>query len=84
MRWRGIRPEHLLLCEPGQGLLTAKVEIAEYTGASSLLHVVLDGGEGCLAICEGAAPKTGAQVGLAADPANLHFFDAEGQALRPA
>ena len=46
-------------------------------------YAMLNGCMSCLAICDGDVPAFGTQVRLAADPAHLHFFDADGQALRP-
>jgi multiple sugar transport system ATP-binding protein len=78
----GMRPEHLSVVAPGKGLLRGKVLISEYTGASTLLHVELDSGETCLVVHDGEAPEADAEVGLAIEPENLHFFDAEGRAIR--
>ncbi|TPM40560.1 ABC transporter ATP-binding protein [Mesorhizobium sp. B2-3-4] len=78
----GIRPEHLSLGKSSNSTLRGKVRLAEYTGAVTLLHVELDGGQTCLVIQnQGPAPETGAEVSLQADPGRLHFFDREGQAV---
>ncbi len=76
----GIRPEDLRIVGAGQGMLAGKVAVSEYTGASSLLHVALAGGETCLVVHEGDAPQIGAGVELDASPERLHFFDAAGAA----
>jgi len=76
----GIRPEDLGIVGAGQGMLAGKVAVSEYTGASSLLHVALAGGETCLVVHEGDAPPIGAGVELDASPERLHFFDAAGAA----
>ena len=76
----GIRPEDLRIVGAGQGMLAGKIAVSEYTGASSLLHVVLAGGETCLVVHEGDAPPIGAGVELGASPERLHFFDAAGAA----
>jgi ABC-type sugar transport system ATPase subunit len=75
----GMRPEHLRLTEPGAGLVGGKVLISEYTGASSLLHVELSGGQTFLVAHDGEAPKEGASLGLSIAPDRLHFFDAAGR-----
>jgi len=80
----GVRPEHLRVVPQGEGLLSGSMAIGEYTGASSLLHVRLQSGETCLIVHDGEAPAQGADVGLAAERRNLHFFDAQGRACRPA
>jgi ABC-type sugar transport system ATPase subunit len=74
-----MRPEHLRLTEPGSGLVGGQVLISEYTGASSLLHVELPGGEVFLVAHDGEAPKAGAALGLAIAPDRLHFFDRAGR-----
>ncbi|MEO3388518.1 sn-glycerol-3-phosphate ABC transporter ATP-binding protein UgpC [Mesorhizobium sp. CAU 1741] len=78
----GVRPEHLRIVAPGEGQLAGHMTIGEYTGASSLLHVRLDSGETCLVVHEGDLPDADAAVGLAAPPQHLHYFDADGRALR--
>ncbi|MBZ9709186.1 TOBE domain-containing protein [Mesorhizobium sp. ESP7-2] len=78
----GIRPEHLSLGQPSNTTLRGRVRLAEYTGAVTLLHVELDGGQTCLVIHnQGPTPETGAEVGLLAEPEHLHFFDREGRAV---
>ena len=78
----GIRPEHLSLVAPEKGQISGKVVISEYTGASSLLHITIDSGETCLVLVDGDAPEADVEVGLVADFGNLHYFDADGTALR--
>ncbi|MBZ9668667.1 ABC transporter ATP-binding protein [Mesorhizobium sp. ES1-3] len=78
----GIRPEHLSLGQPSNTTLRGRVRLAEYTGAVTLLHVELDGGQTCLVIHnQGPTPETGAEVGLLAEPGHLHFFDKEGRSV---
>ncbi len=76
----GMRPEDLRLAELASAVVTGRVTISEYTGATSLLHVE-SGTETFLVVHDGAAPPAGAPVGLAIDPAKLHFFDAGGRRL---
>ena len=75
----GMRPEDLKLTDPGAGLVGGKVLLSEYTGASSLLHVELAGGEVFLVGCEGCAIDAGTAVGLTIAPDRLHFFDDAGR-----
>ncbi|TIM52274.1 MAG: ABC transporter ATP-binding protein [Mesorhizobium sp.] len=78
----GVRPEHLSLVAPSNTALRGKVRLAEYTGAVTLIHVELDGGQTCLAIHnQGIAPEIGAEVGLKTAPEHLHFFDNEGRTV---
>jgi len=79
----GIRPEHLHLAGEGMPGLPGTVALAEYLGAETLLHVRLASGDICLALDRAAqAPRIGSNVVLACGPEHLHFFDAEGGALR--
>ncbi|WP_404925297.1 ABC transporter ATP-binding protein [Mesorhizobium sp. ORM16] len=78
----GVRPEHLSLAHPSSATLRGKVKLAEYTGAVTLIHVELNAGQTCLVIHnQGTAPEIGAEIGLNAAPAHLHFFDGEGRAV---
>jgi multiple sugar transport system ATP-binding protein len=77
----GLRPEHLAVVAPGEGILRGRVALSEYTGAASLLHVALDGGEICLVVHNGPAPAADEEVGLTIAAENLHFFDGEGNAI---
>jgi multiple sugar transport system ATP-binding protein len=79
----GLRPEHLEIVAAGDAMVHGTVAIAEYTGASSLVHVRLDTGETCLLIHEGDPPANGAAVSLSALPSHWHFFDEAGLARRP-
>ncbi|TKT81070.1 sn-glycerol-3-phosphate ABC transporter ATP-binding protein UgpC [Aquamicrobium sp. LC103] len=78
----GVRPEHLRIVAPGEGAVSGKMAIGEYTGASSLLHVGLDNGETSLVVHEGDAPEPDSPVGLTAAAHHLHFFDQHGRACR--
>lgn len=79
----GVRPEHLMVVKPGEGILRGKVTLAEYTGAVTLLHVALADGHTCLAIYDKQEmPEVGAEIGLKADARDLHFFDSHGQATK--
>jgi multiple sugar transport system ATP-binding protein len=77
----GLRPEHLSVVPVAGGLLSGRIMLAEYMGASVLLHVALTSGETCLVVHDGAAPPAETAIGLAIAPENLHFFDREGRAL---
>jgi multiple sugar transport system ATP-binding protein len=76
----GLRPEHLAVVPAPESLLRGRVAAAEYTGASTLLHVALGSGETCLVVEDGEAPALGSEVALSAAPSRLHFFDAAGAA----
>lgn len=75
----GMRPEDLQLTDPGSGLVSGKVLLSEYTGASSLLHVELPGGEIFLVAYDGQAIDADTTLGLTITPDRLHFFDDAGR-----
>lgn len=78
----GVRPEDLHPAGDGVALISGRVAVAEPLGSETLLHVSVGGQEVIAAGPGRDAPKVGDMVGLAADPAALHLFDAEtGQAL---
>ena len=73
----GVRPEDLHLAEDGTGIFAGEVSVAEPLGAETLLYVTLEGHE-IIATGPGRKPpKAGDQVRLAANPAQMHLFDAE-------
>jgi multiple sugar transport system ATP-binding protein len=55
------------------------VLLSEYTGASSLLHVELPGGEIFLVAYDGQTIDADTALGLTIAPDRLHFFDAAGR-----
>jgi ABC-type sugar transport system ATPase subunit len=75
----GMRPEGLQLTDPGSGLVSGRVLLSEYTGASSLLHVELPGGEIFLVAHDGQAIGADTILGLTIAPDRLHFFDGAGR-----
>jgi multiple sugar transport system ATP-binding protein len=78
----GMRPEDLKLTNPGSGLVSGRVLLSEYTGASSLLHVELPGGQVFLVAYDGQAIDADTTVELTIAPDRLHFFDVAGQRAR--
>ena len=79
----GVRPEHLRVVEHSSDVLQATVTLNEYTGAVTLMHAELPGGQTCLIVDDKRdVPAIGSSIGLTAESANLHFFDANGQAVR--
>ena len=75
----GMRPEDLRLTDPGSGLVGGRLLLSEYTGASSLLHVELPGGEIFLVENDGRPIDADTALGLTVAPDRLHFFDGAGQ-----
>ncbi|MCL4188651.1 MAG: sn-glycerol-3-phosphate ABC transporter ATP-binding protein UgpC [Rhodobacteraceae bacterium] len=79
----GIRPEDLRPAAPGAAPLRGRVSVAEPLGPGTLLHVDLGGAEVIATGPGRGAPEPGQEVGLLADPAALHLFDAAtGAAIR--
>ncbi|MPR12752.1 ABC transporter ATP-binding protein [Microvirga tunisiensis] len=75
----GMRPEDLELTDPGSGLVSGRVLLSEYTGASSLLHVELPDGEVFLVAYDSQLIDADTTVGLTIAPDRLHFFDVAGR-----
>jgi multiple sugar transport system ATP-binding protein len=78
----GVRPEHLVVTDTQGDTLRGKVNLCEYTGAISLLHIELPDGQICLVTHDKQEmPVVGSEVGLTAHAGNLHFFDVDGRAV---
>ncbi len=79
----GIRPQHLHLAAPGESeTLETSVVLVESLGAETVVHGETANGQRVLAVLQGQPTlEAGARVVLACDPADLHFFDAEGRQL---
>ncbi|MDT7836513.1 ABC transporter ATP-binding protein [Aquabacterium sp. OR-4] len=76
----GVRPENLVLAEPGaRGTLSGRVELVEFLGERTLVHVALADGSLVIATAAGAQPQRGEAVGLAAQLGELQLFDARGR-----
>jgi multiple sugar transport system ATP-binding protein len=75
----GMRPEDLELTVPGSGFVSGRVLLSEYTGASSLLHVELPGGEIFLVTYDGQTLDADTTLGITIAPDRVHFFDGAGR-----
>jgi ABC-type sugar transport system ATPase subunit len=77
----GIRPEHWMACESGQGL-TLKVLRSEYLGANCLTKAQApDGTDIEVLLAGGAALPAGANLHVRAAPEQVHAFDNAGQSI---
>jgi multiple sugar transport system ATP-binding protein len=77
----GVRPEHLALCPPDQGVGNAEVLVVEPLGSETLVHLDA-GGQPLVAKVQGIpALSVGQRLGVQPDLARLHFFDAAGARL---
>jgi len=76
----GIRPEHLVPCNPDGAFIAGSVEMVEQLGADSLLHVAHGGATVIARVAHGVHPAIGTTLHLAADPSNVYLFDAQSGA----
>ncbi len=78
----GLRPEHLAVCEPGQGQLQARVELVESLGAETLVYTR---NERDVALVARQTLRSGVHVGqvvgLQAQVEQAHCFDAQGRVV---
>ena len=81
----GIRPENLRLVDPDscEAMLRGKVTLVEPLGAKDVVHLSLDRQDVRVVGVPGRRPRIGDNVGIAADPDRVHFFDdSTGEAVR--
>jgi multiple sugar transport system ATP-binding protein len=79
----GIRPEHLLLTQVGDGL-AARVALLEHLGDSTIVHATLRGSEHTVALrvpADHAPLAAGDDVGLAPQPGRSLLFQPDGQSV---
>ena len=78
----GIRPEHVAIRPPGQGLLDATVTLRETLGGDAYLYVRLPGDATMVVRAEGdTALDHGSVIGLDFPLGRLHAFAADGRTL---
>ena len=77
--WLGVRPEHITLCDPKQGMLAGKVMVTEYLGSEQYVYVDC-GFEDVITVRINPAEdcEVGSDVGLILARVSLHLFD-EGE-----
>jgi multiple sugar transport system ATP-binding protein len=76
----GLRPENVILCNAGEGLLQGKVELVEALGAETLIYVSTTSGAQLVARQnERTDLHVGSPVGVQLDAAAAHVFDATGR-----
>lgn len=79
----GLRPENVVLCPVGQGLLNGKVELIEALGAETLIYVATAEGAQFVSRRHARSPlQVGDVVGLRIDADAAHLFDAQGRITR--
>ena len=80
----GVRPEDLTLAAPGQGRIAGRVELVESLGAETLIYLQTPRGTPLvLRQAERSQLTPGDNIGVDVDVSHLHWFDAQGRALRP-
>ena len=81
----GVRPEHMSLVAHGEGELNGDVEMVESLGNETLIHVNVNGNidqQIIVRLYERPNLRAGDMVGVNADAERLHFFCADGHAVR--
>jgi len=79
----GIRPEHIAIVDEGEGQMDGRVDVLEYLGADTF--VIVDGGalgQVTVRLVGDTGLKPGDRIGLQFEPAQVHFFDEAGLAVR--
>ena len=79
-RTLGIRPEHLRL-QAGQGGWQGEVAVAERLGGETYFHVRVAGQTVMVRLTEDSPIAVGERIGLDADAAHAHLFQADGLRL---
>ncbi|OSQ36394.1 ABC transporter ATP-binding protein [Thalassospira mesophila] len=78
----GIRPEHITLTAPENGILNGQIEVMEHLGSDSFAYVQInDIGLFTVRVVGHSELQAGAVIGLAFDSENLHLFDGNEQAI---
>ncbi len=76
----GMRPEHIALVDTGG--IPAQIQVVEHLGGESYLHLQIQSGEAFTVRVSGETKVLpDQQVRLSFDPASLHLFGANGDAL---
>jgi multiple sugar transport system ATP-binding protein len=78
----GLRPEHITVGVPGQGLCDAKVDVLEYLGADTFLIADAgDLGQLTIRVTGNSDIQEGQEIGVLARDEDLHYFNAKGFAI---
>ena len=78
----GIRPEHLVLGQPGGGATDLNVVVKEQLGGESYLYLQADNGDRIVAKTDGEdATQAGQTVSVQFPPHRIHQFAADGHTL---
>ena len=79
----GVRPEHITIAEgSGVKLADVRVDLVENLGGQTVVYATTSDNQAITIVLEGQSKvELGATVGVHIDPARIHLFDAEGQAI---
>jgi ABC-type sugar transport system ATPase subunit len=78
----GIRPEHLVVCRPDAGELSATVKVVEALGSETYIYADSSHGERIVIRTRSDTPvKRGETIGLRIKKGHEHLFDGDGHAL---
>lgn len=81
----GIRPEHIDVVAPEQGMLKAMADVVEHLGSDTNIYLQVEGIGPMMVRVHGNIPaRSGDLLGLNIQPQNAHVFAADGTALRAA
>ncbi|MBN9277805.1 MAG: sn-glycerol-3-phosphate ABC transporter ATP-binding protein UgpC [Hyphomicrobium sp.] len=70
----GVRPEHLVLCNPGDGI-AASIKLVEPLGSDTMVHFDLAGTAAIARVDPATKPKVGETIALRMVPSRVHMFD---------
>ena len=76
----GIRPEHLVACDPADAYFAGTVELVEQLGADTLSHLAHGPDLPIVRQPQGQHPEPGSTLHVAADPSRVYLFDAQSGA----
>ena len=79
----GIRPEHVALTDPGQGLFDGRVSVVEQLGNTTYVYLETTNGQVIAEADQSVRLHLGQGVGLGLDMTRAHIFDASGQSVAP-
>ena len=79
----GIRPEHVALTDPGQGLFDGRVSVVEQLGNTTYVYLETTNGQVIAEADQSVRLHPGQGVGLGLDMTRAHIFDASGQSVAP-
>nr|WP_314257453.1 sn-glycerol-3-phosphate ABC transporter ATP-binding protein UgpC [uncultured Devosia sp.] len=82
-RTLGVRPEHITLTpDSGIKLADLRVDLVENLGGQTVVYATTTDGQSVNVVLEGQRPvELGTTVAAYVDPARLHLFDADGNAI---